>query len=96
MCDDIEQWSTHGSRGDGVGVPTDRSAFRTRAGPGEDMGVRRERVMVPRSPSTLTGDRCGKQRARSWQRGVAPQPPQSPGAGAERSLGTITGPGWVL
>ena len=77
--------------GGGVAVPTDRSAFRPRARRGEDMGVRRERVRVPRSPSTVTGDRCGKQRDRSWQRGLAPQPPQSPGAGAERSLGAITG-----
>lgn len=96
MCDDIEQWSTHGSRGDGTGVPSDRSAFRTRARRGEDLGVRRERVKVPRSAPIVTGGRCGKQRDRSGQRGVAPQPPQSRGAGAEKSLGTITGPGWAL
>ena len=58
-------------------MPTGRSAFRNQARRGEDTGVRRERVMVPRPPSTLTGDRCEKQLDRSRQRGVAPQPPHS-------------------
>ena len=58
-------------------MPTGRSAFRNQARRGEDTRVRRERVMVPRPPSTLTGDRCEKQLDRSRQKGVAPQPPHS-------------------